>query len=170
MREHKILLVDDTPSILKALKRTFKEEGYQIFSAGSADEALSILDHENIDVIISDENMPGTSGTEFFAKVKNLYPDVLRMMLTAMTDIEVAKEAINKGEVYRFFNKPWNDFELLVSVRHALQQKEMELENRHLKECVQQQGDVLSRLEKDHPGITELQRTEDGAIVLDEEI
>ncbi len=170
MREHKILLVDDTPSILKALKRTFKEEGYQILSAGSADEALSKLALENVDVIISDESMPGTSGTEFFEKVKNLYPDVLRMMLTAMTNMEVAKEAINKGEVYRFFTKPWNDFELIISVRHALQQKEMELENRHLKECVQRQGDVLSKLEKEHPGITELQMTETGSIVLDEEV
>lgn len=167
MQQFKILLVDDSKSILRALKRTFKSEGYDIFTAESAYEAMEIFANEEIDLIITDENMPGISGTELLARTRKMYPDVIRMMLTGATDIEVAREAINKGEVYKFFGKPWDDLELLVSVQYALQHRETEKENKRLKKVVGEQQNLLRQLEKEYPGISEVTKANDGTIILE---
>ncbi len=167
-RQFSILLVDDSSSILKALTRVFRGEGHKIYMATSATDALEILGHNEVDLIISDEMMPGTSGTELLQNVRNMYPNMIRIMLTGISSIEVAKDAINKGEVHRFFNKPWEDFELLVSVRHLLEKKAVEDENRRLKKLVEAQTNELNRLESEHPGITHVQLDKTGAIVMDE--
>lgn len=168
MYQSKILLVDDSEYILKALRRTFADEDYVIFTAKSASEAINILNAENIDLLITDENMPGVTGTDLLKTMRRQYPDVIRIMITGLTDIEVAKNAINNGEIYRFFNKPWNDFELLVSVRHALNQKMLEKENTQLKSVVRRQEELLHQLEEEYPGISEKNISEDGAIIIDE--
>lgn len=167
MCRFKILLVDDSPNVLKALQRAFRAEGYTMLTAESAQEAMAVLEKEAVDVIISDENMPGISGTELLRLVKERYPDTVRIMLTGLTDIEVAKNAINNGEIYRFFNKPWDDFELLISVRHALQQKTVERENARLKSIVKTQEETFKQLEEQYPGITQKRVAEDGAIIID---
>jgi DNA-binding NtrC family response regulator len=138
-----------------------------MLTAESAQEALAVLEKEVVDVIITDENMPGISGTELLRLVKERYPDTVRIMLTGLTDIEVAKNAINNGEIYRFFNKPWDDFELLVSVRYALKQKLVEQENARLKSIVKTQEEMFKRLEEQYPGITQKRVAEDGAIIID---
>jgi len=147
MSRFKILLVDDSPNMLKALKRTFKSEGYELFTVLSAKEALEVLKKEDIDLIISDENMPEISGTELLKLVKVQYPLIIRIMLTGLVNFEVVKNAINKGEIYRFFNKPWDDFELLFNVRHALKQKVLEEENSQLKSNLKQQEKYLRQLD-----------------------
>ena len=167
MCQFKILLVDDSPNVLKALQRTFRAEGYTMLTAESAQEALAVLEKEVVDVIITDENMPGISGTELLRLVKERYPDTVRIMLTGLTDIEVAKNAINNGEIYRFFSKPWDDFELLISVRYALQQKTVERENTRLKSIVKTRKEMLKQLEGQPPGITRKRFAEDGAIIID---
>jgi DNA-binding NtrC family response regulator len=138
-----------------------------MLTAESAQEAMAVLEKEVVDVIITDENMPGISGTELLRLVKERYPDTVRIMLTGLTDIEVAKNAINNGEIYRFFNKPWDDFELLVSVRYALKQKLVEQENARLKSIVKTQEGMFKRLEEQYPGITQKRVAEDGAIIID---
>ncbi|MEA3297686.1 MAG: response regulator [candidate division Zixibacteria bacterium] len=167
MLQFKILLVDDSPNILKSLQRTFRPEGYTLLTAESAREALVILEKEDVDVIISDENMPGIPGTELLRLVKERYPDIVRIMLTGIADIEVAKKAINDGEIYRFFNKPWDDFELVLSVKYALQRKVVERENNQLTTVVKTQQETLRQLEEQHPGITEMNLAEDGSIIID---
>ena len=167
MCRFKILLVDDSPNVLKALQRTFRAEDYTTLKAESALEAMAVIENEVIDVIISDENMPGISGTELLRVMKDRYPHTVRIMLTGLTDIEVAKNAINKGEIYRFFNKPWDDFELLISVRYALEQKKIERENARLKSIVRTQEKLLKQLEEQYPGITQKRVAEDGAIIID---
>ena len=167
MRQFSILLVDDSKSILKALTRTFKAEGYIIHTAESANEAYIILRGENIDMLITDENMPDISGTELLKTVRNQFPDVIRIMITGMTDIKVAQNAINNGEIYRFFNKPWDDFELLMAVRHACNQKQLEDENNRLKSTIDSQAELLNKLEKEHPGITSKNMTSDGAFIIE---
>lgn len=167
MCRFKILLVDDSPNVLKALQRTFRAEGYTMFTAESAQEAMAVLEKENIDVIITDENMPGLSGTELLRLVKERFPDIVRIMLTGLTDIEVAKNAINNGEIYRFFNKPWDDFELVISVRHALNQKMVERENTRLKSIIKTQEGMLKQLEEQYPGITEKRMAKNGSIIID---
>lgn len=168
MHKSKILLVDDSSCTLKALLRIFKPEGYNIFTAESAQDAMKIIAKEDIDLIITDQNMPEVSGNELLITIRKLYPDIIRIMLTGLTDIEVAKKAINTGEIYRFFNKPWDDFELLVSVRYALKQRTLEKENEQLKSTVNKQDSLLRQLEKEYPGIMEKKVNEDGAIIIDE--
>jgi DNA-binding NtrC family response regulator len=168
MQQFKILLVDDSRCILKALRRVFKPEGYNIFTAESAQEAMKIIAKEDINLIITDHNMPEVSGNELLKTIRKLYPDIIRIMLTGLTDIEVVKNAINTGEIYRFFNKPWDDFELLVSVRYALKQRALEKENAHLKSTVNKQDLLLKKLEKEHPGITVKKVDQDGAIIIDD--
>jgi len=167
MHQHKILLVDDSPNVLKALQRTFRMEKYSILCASSATEAMEILVNEDIDVIVSDENMPGVTGTELLMQVHDLYPEIIRMMLTGTTDVEVAKNAINRGEIWRFFTKPWDDFELLTAVRQALKMCNLDRENMQLKTEVKKQDIMLQRLEKEYPGITERSLASDGSIIID---
>ena len=167
LRNFKILLVDDSQNVLNALKRTFKIEDYRLFFAKSAKEALTVLKENDIDLIISDENMPQVSGTELLKIAKSQYPSVIRMMLTGLTDFEIVKNAINNGEIYKFFNKPWDDFELLLSVRYALHQKTLEEENSRLKNSLKERDEYLSELENNYPGITKKKLSSDGSIILD---
>ena len=167
MLQFKVLLVDDSPNVLKALLRTLRPEGYATFTAGSAQEALDILGTESIDLIITDENMPGLSGTDLLRVVKDRYPSIIRIMVTGASDIEVAKGAINKGEIHRFFTKPWDDFELVISVRYALRQKEVEQDNERLRSIVSKQEELLRELETEHPGISERRVAADGSIIID---
>ncbi|MEA2031455.1 MAG: response regulator [candidate division Zixibacteria bacterium] len=167
MPQYKILIVDDIPLVLKALQRVFRPEGYHILTATCAEEAMKVMEGENIDMIITDENMPGLSGTDLLSLVRHKFPSVVRIMITGTDDIEVAKNAINSGEIYRFFMKPWDDFELLISVKYALEHKIAKQENDRLRSLVNKQKKLLNNLEKEHPGIADKRLTESGAIVID---
>jgi len=167
MPQHRILLVDDSPSVLKALRRTFALEDWDTICATSAAGAMKVLAEQDVDIIITDETMPGITGTELLEQVRDLYPEIIRIMLTGATDIEVAKRAVNQGAIYRFFTKPWEDYELLLAVMHALKARELEEENVRLKSSVKKQEQFLSELENEYPGIAERRLTDDGAIIID---
>ncbi len=164
----RILLLDDDPSIIHALMRTLHYEGYEIISANSGTEALSLLENEGVDLIVSDEKMPGLSGTDFFAIVSQRYPDVIRIILTGHATLESAMRAINEGHIYRFFTKPWNEVDLKITIRQALRQKELVEENRELLEKVGQQMTLLKKLEKEYPGIGDVKRDSSGTVIIDE--
>jgi len=115
-----ILLVDDEYNILSALKRTMRREGYDIFTAQSAAEGFSLLARNRIQLIISDQRMPEMNGTEFLSRVKNLYPETVRMVLSGYSEISAVTDAINKGAVYRFLLKPWDDDHLKEEIRGAM--------------------------------------------------
>jgi DNA-binding NtrC family response regulator len=168
MEQFKILLVDDSHNVINALLRAFKSEGYKIFTANSGKAAIEILKNEIIDLIICDENMPEMPGLELLRLARVQYPQIIRIMLTGMFDLELAKNAINKGEVYRFFNKPWDDFELIISVRYALKQKMLESEYLKLKSVVSNQNKILQSLEQEYPGISQKVMTEDGSVIIEE--
>jgi DNA-binding NtrC family response regulator len=168
MEQFKILLIDDSHNVISALLRVFKSEGYRIFTASSGKAALEILKNESIDLIICDENMPEMPGMELLRLARVQYPQIIRIMLTGMFDLELAKNAINKGEVYRFFNKPWDDFELIISVRYALKQKMLESEYLKLKSVVSNQNIILQSLEQEYPGISKKVMTEDGSVIIEE--
>ena len=127
-----ILIVDDEQSVIKALKRSFLDDPYKVYSAISAAEALDILSENKIKVVISDEMMPGMSGADFLAKVSGRFPAVIRIMLTGHASLSAAIKAINKGEIYRFFTKPWDDFELRFAVKYAVERYDLEEENRRI--------------------------------------
>jgi len=141
-----ILCVDDEKSILNALKRLLRKEGYHLLFANSGQEGLEILKDNNVHLIISDQRMPGMSGTEFLEIVKDKYPDVLRIILTGYSDIDSITESINKGNIYKFFFKPWNDLRLKSEIRQITEQMDLIRTNKRLDETVVQQNKELHEM------------------------
>lgn len=127
--EHSVLLVDDEEKVLHSLKRLLRKEGYSLLTAISAAEGLKLLEENDIHLVISDHRMPQVSGIEFFAIVKERYPDVLRIILTGYTEVDSITDAINKGDIYKFFLKPWNDQSLKLEIRQALDQYDLSQAN-----------------------------------------
>jgi len=116
-----VLVVDDEPGIRTALTRMLRSDGYRVLTAASGDEGLHVLSLNTVQVIISDQRMPGMSGTEFLGKVKDLYPETMRIILSGYTEIDVVTESVNRGAVFRFLTKPWDDDLLREQVRDAFQ-------------------------------------------------
>jgi diguanylate cyclase (GGDEF)-like protein/PAS domain S-box-containing protein len=114
-----LLLVDDEPSILSSLKRLFRREGYSILTAESGQQGLELLASNEVGVVISDARMPEMNGGEFLGKVRELYPQAVRMMLSGYTDLKAVTTAVNRGELFCFLTKPWDDIELVDTVRDA---------------------------------------------------
>ena len=114
-----ILVVDDEPGIRAALSRVFRRDGYRVLSASSGSAALELLALHSVQVIISDQRMPEMSGTEFLSIVKDLYPDTMRIILSGYTDLTVVTDSVNRGSVFRFLTKPWDDEMLREQVRDA---------------------------------------------------
>jgi two-component system probable response regulator PhcQ len=168
--EHTVLFVDDEPNVVHGLRRALRREPYKLIEAGSAKDALRILANVPVDVIVADEQMPGMTGTELLAEVRERHPEVMRIILTGQASLETALHAINEGEVYRFLTKPCNHADLAVTVRHALQHKDLVSEAQRLIRTVDRQTAVLEQIERDNPGITKLRTTTDGAIVIDDDL
>lgn len=163
-----ILIVDDEQGVISALKRVLTDDSYEIHTANSGLEGLNILKNHKIKVVISDERMPGMSGTEFLSAMKELFPDTIRIMLTGHASIDAAMKAVNSGEIYRFFAKPWNDIELKLALLLAIEKYDLEEENRMLLKTVKRQASELKQLEKLHPGITSLEKDQEGNLILPE--
>ncbi len=122
--ERTLLLLDDEENMLRALVRLFRRDGYHVLTASSVREAFDLLASNSVQVIVSDQRMPDMSGTEFLAKVRDLYPDTVRMVLSGYTDLATITEAINRGAIYRFLTKPWNDDELRGHIQAAFRAHE----------------------------------------------
>lgn len=118
-KAHTLLIVDDEPNILSSLSRLLHREGFNILTASSPAEAFEHLAKHPVQVILSDQRMPDMSGTEFFARVRQLYPDTIRIVLTGYTDLESVTGAINRGAIYKFLTKPWDDDLLREQIREA---------------------------------------------------
>jgi len=129
--EYNLLIIDDEVEITKALTRQFRRN-YNVFSTTSAEEGFGILEKENIQVVLSDQRMPGMSGTDFFSKIKDKYPDALKLLLTGYSDIEAVINAINEGQVFRYVTKPWNPAELDSIIKEAFEKYELITNNKKL--------------------------------------
>lgn len=145
-KDFTILCVDDEKSILNALKRLLRREGYQLLFANSGKEGLEILQEHKVHLVISDQRMPEMSGTEFLEIVKEKYPDVLRIILTGYSDIDSITESINKGNIYKFFFKPWNDIRLKSEIRQVTEQVRLVRTNQRLDKTVVQQNKALHEM------------------------
>lgn len=141
-----LLFVDDEPSILSSLRRLFRPHGYRIFTAEGGAAGLEVLDNESIDLVISDMRMPEMDGARFLEQVRQRKPDVVRILLTGYADMESTIAAINRGEIYRYLNKPWNDNDIVLTVRDALKHKRLEQENSRLDAVVKAQNEELKAL------------------------
>ncbi len=118
-----ILLVDDEKSVCSALKRTFRNSKFNVFEANNGKQALDVLQKNTIDVVLSDQRMPGMSGTQLLTIVKNRYPSVGRIILSGQSDVNDLTDAINEANIYKFLPKPWNDQYLLETVNNAIPKK-----------------------------------------------
>jgi DNA-binding NarL/FixJ family response regulator len=119
-----VLFVDDDPVILSAVRRCLRSEDYAVVTAESGAEALGILAERRIDVIVSDEQMPGISGGELLAMAAAKYPDVLRIILTGVASLDSALHAINACHVYGYLLKPFEPMDLTTILRRAIKQRQ----------------------------------------------
>ncbi|MDI1356566.1 MAG: response regulator [bacterium] len=115
-----VLYVDDEENNLLAFKASFRRF-FKVYTAISADEGKTILAENEIHVLITDQRMPGTLGTELLAQAVKDYPDQIRILLTGFSDIEAIKDAVNRGQIYHYLQKPWNDEELRQTIENAYQ-------------------------------------------------
>jgi response regulator RpfG family c-di-GMP phosphodiesterase len=141
-----LLFVDDEANVLKSLRRLFHNESYTTYFAASGAEGLELLRQNSIDLIISDMRMPEMNGAEFLAEAFTHWPDTIRILLTGYADMQSTIDAVNKGRIYNYCNKPWNDDELKLLVRNAVEQKRLREERDRLSEIVLQQNIDLKEL------------------------
>lgn len=111
-----ILYIDDEENNLISFKAVFRLK-YQIYSAICAADAMKILETTPVQIIITDQRMPNISGTEFLEKVLEKFPEPMRILLTGYSDITAVTDAVNKGKIYHYLNKPWNteDMEQIIN-------------------------------------------------------
>jgi len=117
--EPTLLVVDDEPNVRNALRRQLRRDGYRILTAESAAEGLELLALHEVQVVLSDQRMPNMNGTEFLNRVKALYPDTVRIVLSGYTDLDSVTEAVNRGAIFKFITKPWDNEALRKQIREA---------------------------------------------------
>lgn len=126
-----ILYVDDEVHNLNAFKASFRRS-FNVFTAESAKEAMPILAAHPIQIIITDQRMPQMSGVEFLESILEAYPDPIRILLTGYADIAAVIDAINKGQVYLYITKPWQETELKLYIEKAFEVFRLRKENKEL--------------------------------------
>ena len=119
-----VLIVDDEEFICSALQRTFKKEKFDVIAANSGKEALQIIENNSVDIIISDQKMPGMTGTQLLTTVKNTHPEIPRIILSGHSDANDLTEAINEASINKFLTKPWDDNDLINVVRTTLESED----------------------------------------------
>jgi response regulator RpfG family c-di-GMP phosphodiesterase len=144
-----ILFVDDEVNILSSLRRLFRASGYHVQMADGGAAGLKILQDSHIDVVVSDMRMPGMSGAEFLAQVRERWPDTMRLLLTGQADVSSIAEAINSGQIYRYITKPWDESDIIAQVRQALEHQALGREKLRLEALAQQQTEELKALNAD---------------------
>ena len=124
-----LLLVDDEPNILASLKRLLRRDAYHILTANSGQEGLDVLASNAVDVIVSDQRMPGMLGADFLRKAKLLCPQTIRIMLSGYTELQAVTDAVNEGAIFKFLTKPWEDHQLREHIAEAFRLKGIDDDN-----------------------------------------
>jgi putative nucleotidyltransferase with HDIG domain len=150
--QHTVLFVDDEVNILKALQRLLRSEEMNVLCASRASEALELLEKHRTQVVVTDQRMPEMSGVDFLSRVRERQPDVVRMMLTGYTEMKVAVDAINRGEIYRLITKPWNDDELRATLRQAFDHADLKSEIKRLNQVTREQNFKLQDMNRNLEG------------------
>jgi len=150
--EVRILVVDDETHVLSALRRLLRHQPYRLLTATEGAKALEIIRREPVELVMCDHRMPGMTGIELMQRVKLIRPEAVRIIFTGYLDMGAAVDAINKGEVYRFVTKPWNDDELRLIIRQAVEHHRLLCQNRELLEQVSEQNRGLRQLTRELEG------------------
>lgn len=138
-----ILFVDDEKNILSSLKRLFRSEGYDVHLAESGKQGLDIMQANNISLVVSDMRMPEMNGAQFLEEVYSKWPSTIRILLTGYSEISSTIDAINKGNIYKYISKPWEENDLKQTVRNALESKKIEQERDRLLKLTRKQNEEL---------------------------
>lgn len=180
---YKILLVDDEPGILRALRRLLMvtpcvydgiEYPLQLEAFTAPEAALEYARLHHVDLVLSDYRMPGMDGVQLLKAIRAIQPNAARLILSGYADLNALIGAINEAQIYRFLSKPWNDYELVSSLAQALGYRDLMLENQRLADRVRvtegnlsRQDAELRRLEEEEPGITRVNWGPDGSVILE---
>jgi response regulator RpfG family c-di-GMP phosphodiesterase len=141
-----ILCVDDEPSILSSLRRLFRAHGFNVLAAESGQAGLQILETSSVDLVISDMRMPEMDGVVFLEHVRQRWPQILRLLLTGYADISSIMGAINRGEIYRYIAKPWDDNDIILTIKDAITRTELEKDKKRLEALVLAQNEELRQM------------------------
>ena len=141
--ERTLLLVDDEDNVLSSLRRLLRRQGWRILVARSGEEGLARLAEHDVDVILSDQRMPGITGVEFLRRAKALYPDTVRMVLSGYTELQSITDAVNEGAIYKFLTKPWDDQQLVSHIDEAFARKQQADEAHRLDAEMRQANETL---------------------------
>lgn len=136
--ERYVLVVDDEPNVLSALRRLLRPTDLHLVATSSVQEAFNLLATHPVGVVVCDQRMPEMTGTEFLRRVKELHPAAVRIVLSGYTDLNSVIDAVNRGAIYKFLTKPWDDQALIECLREAFRLYEMERENRELAQRVEE--------------------------------
>jgi len=143
MKKKNVLILDKEKKILNAAERIFRDEPYGIFVTTDYKEAFDVMEKEEIKVVVSAQHMPGISGVEFLVKARRRFPNAGRILVTGHGDLKIAEDAINKGAVYRFINKPWSDTDLKTAVKTGIERYDMIKKNQRLVRKIKKQNESL---------------------------
>ena len=169
MPKHKILLLDDEQNIINSVTRIIRGDDREIVSANDADSAWDLLKKINgVDLIISDNKLPTISGVDFLTKVRQLYPDAIRILITGYPDLDSTIKAINAGQIYRFITKPWENEELKMIVKQALDYCDILKDNRVLIALARKQSEALNTMQKRY-NISQSEFDKSGVYIIDEQ-
>lgn len=142
-----VLYVDDEVNNLNSFRAAFRRD-FEIYTASSAREGRKILENNEIGVIITDQRMPVITGIEFLESIIPIYPDTIRILLTGFSDINAVMDAINRGQVYKYLVKPWQNDELKMYIENALEIYHLRKENKELSHKLQLANLEIERIKK----------------------
>jgi len=152
VHEHTVLFVDDEVNILKAIQRLLRHEPMTVLTASRPHEAIEILETTDAQVVVSDQRMPEMSGVDLLSTIREQHSGMVRMMLTGYTEMTIAVEAINRGEIYRLITKPWNDDELKATLRQAFDHYDLKREIKRLNQVTREQNFKLQDMNRNLEG------------------
>ena len=152
-KKYTILIVDDEVAILELAVKTLRNDDYELVTAKNGEEGLVKLNMVKANLIISDQKMDGMSGVDFLKKAKNLYPNLITIMLTGYAEPETAIKAKNDAGVYRFIVKPWNTIDFRITVKRALEMQHLIMEKCELEKRLEEQRAILKEVERMFPGL-----------------
>ena len=147
-RKYTILYVDDEESNLRIFKNTFRKD-YNILTATSGTEGLEVLNTQDVDLILTDQRMPGMSGSDFLKKVFSKYPELNRILVTAYSDYDVLREAVNELKIFQYVEKPWREEDIKTTIDSALEIHRLKIENQNLTSSLLVKNEELTRINKE---------------------
>lgn len=165
-RPRTVMIVDDEIDFLSSMQRLLRKEPYALLTVDNGKAALERLSAADVSIVVSDHMMPDMNGLTLLQQIRARHPKIITIMLTALSEIELAMQAINEAGVYKFFLKPVEILDFKVTLRRALEYLDLIEERNDLREQVRARDVLLQRLEQQHPGITHVERDAEGRVIL----